>query len=318
MNILVLGGTQFVGRHIVLAALERGHHVTTFTRGQTPDGLPEAVTRLHGDRGKPLGEGGLDALQGGTWDACIDVSGYLPRAVRESAELLREQVGRYLFISTVSVYAPGERETTTEDSPLIELEDPTTEDIRAHYGGLKVLCERAVTETYGERATHVRPHIVAGPDDHTRRFTYWPEALASQSEVLAPGDGSDPVQYIDARDLAAFVVTLLEQDTPGVFHTAVPTMSWHAFLNGVAEGLRSQAELVWTPIAELEGRGLGWNELPLFVPRAQDDTALMRVDNARAVAAGLACRPLAETARDTLAWSESLPTDQRPSVVPVR
>ncbi|WP_424951403.1 NAD-dependent epimerase/dehydratase family protein [Deinococcus sp.] len=316
MKLLILGGTQFVGRHIVLAALERGHSVSTFTRGQTPDDLPAAVTRLRGDRSDL--EHGLDALQSGRWDACIDVSGYLPRVVRHSAETLRERVGRYLFISTVSVYAPGERETTTEDSPLIELEDPDTEDVRAHYGGLKVLCERMVTEVYGERATHVRPHIVAGPDDHTRRFTFWPEALAAQTEVLAPGDGSDPVQYIDARDLAEFCIHLLEQNAGGIFHTAVPAMSWHAFLNGVAEGLRSQAELVWTPTAELESRGLGWNDLPLFIPRTQDDTALMRVDSSRAVAAGLKCRPLAETARDTLAWSVTLPADQRPTPIPVR
>jgi 2'-hydroxyisoflavone reductase len=313
MNLLVLGGSQFVGRHIVLQALERGHSVTTFTRGQTPDGLPDTVTRLHGDR-----DGQLDALNTGSWDACIDVSGYLPRVVRQSAEALHGRVGRYLFISTVSVYAPGERETTTEDSPLTELDDPTTEDVGANYGGLKVLCERLVSELYGERATHVRPHIVAGPDDHTKRFTYWPEALASQAEVLAPGDGSDPVQYIDARDLAAFVVHLLEQDTGGTFHTAVPSMSWHAFLNGVAEGLRSQAELVWTPVADLKARGLGWTEVPLFMPRAQDDTALMRIDNSHAVSAGLSCRPLAETARDTLAWSVTLPAGDRPTIVAVR
>ena len=311
MNLLVLGGSQFVGKHIVLRALERGHSVTTFTRGQTPDGLPDSVTRLHGDR-----DGQLNALDTGHWDACIDVSGYLPRVVRQSAEALRGRVGRYLFISTVSVYAPGERETTTEDAPLIRLDDPATEDVQAAYGGLKVLCEQLITELYGEQATHVRPHIVAGPDDHTKRFTYWPEALASQTEVLAPGDGSDPVQYIDARDLAAFVVHLLEQDTGGIFHTAVPSMSWHAFLNGVAEGLRSQAELHWTPVAELKERGLGWNELPLFMPRGQDDTALMRVDNARAVAAGLSCRPLAETARDTLTWSVTRPADESPRPVP--
>ena len=327
MNLLLLGGTQFVGRHLVLAALERGHSVTTFTRGQTPDDLPEAVTRLHGDRSDT--SGGLDALNSGRWDACIDVSGYLPRVVEQSARLLGGRVGRYLFISTVSVYAPGKRDTTTEDSPVTELEDPTTEDIAAHYGGLKVLCERVVSRLYGEQATHVRPHIVAGPGDHTKRFTYWPEALAAggtvldrtvldqtvpDQKVLAPGDGSDPVQYIDARDLAAFVVHLLEQDTGGTFHTAVPPMSWHAFLNDVADGLRSQAELVWTPTSELKTRGLGWNELPLFVARAEDDAAMMRADNSRAVVAGLKCRPLAETARDTLEWSVAQPQDKRPTV----
>ena len=263
MNLLLLGGTQFVGRHIVLSALERGHSVTTFTRGQTPDDLPEAVTRLHGDRSEV--NSGLDALNSGRWDACIDVSGYLPRVVGQSARLLRGRVGRYLFISTVSVYAPGERDTTTEDSPVIELEDSATEDTAAHYGGLKVLCERMVSGLYGEQATHVRPHLVAGPGDHTRRFTYWPEALAAgrlvpDQKVLAPGDGSDPVQYIDARDLAAFVVHLTEQDMGGTFHTAVPPMSWHAFLNEMADGLRSQSELIWTSAGELKTRGLGYSD----------------------------------------------------------
>ncbi len=309
MNLLLLGGTQFVGRHIVLAALKRGHSVSTFTRGQTPDDLPEAVTRLHGDR-----DGGLDALNSGHWDACIDVSGYLPRVVEQSARLLRGRIGRYLFISTVSVYAPGERDTTTENSPVTELEDPTTEDIKAHYGGLKVLCERVVSGLYGEQATHVRPHIVAGPGDHTKRFTYWPEALATGAPVLAPGDGSDPVQYIDARDLAGFVVHLLEQGTGGTFHTAVPPMSWHAFLNEMADGLRSQAELVWTPTAELEARGPGTMGLPLYVPTAQDDQVIMRTDSSRAVAAGLRCRPLAETARDTLEWSVAQPQEKRPTI----
>jgi 2'-hydroxyisoflavone reductase len=313
MNLLVLGGTQFVGRHIVLALLERGHTATTFTRGQTPDDLPEAVTRLHGDR-----DGQLDALQGYTWDACIDVSGYLPRVVRQSAELLESRVNRYLFISTVSVYAPGERETTTEDSPVTELDDPATEDVSAHYGGLKVLCERAVSAVYGERATHVRPHVVAGPDDHTRRFTYWPEALAAGGRVLAPGDGSDPVQYIDARDLAEFVVHLLEQNVPGTFHTAAPSMSWHAFLTQMQAAINPAADLVWTPTAQLEARGLSWwSDVPLFLPRAEDDTATLRTDSSRAVSAGLRCRPLAETARDTLAWSLTQPQDRRPSIVPL-
>ncbi|ULH14928.1 NAD-dependent epimerase/dehydratase family protein [Deinococcus sp. KNUC1210] len=312
MNLLVLGGTRFVGKSIVLAALERGHSVTVFTRGQTPDDLPAAVTRLHGDRSE-----GLDALGAATWGACIDVNGYLPRFVRHSAEVLRGRVERYLFISTVSVYAPGERETTPETAPLIELDDPATEDIAAHYGGLKVLCERAVSEVYGERATHVRPHIVAGPEDYTRRFTYWPEALAKGEPVLAPGDGSDPVQYIDARDLGMFVVHLLETGQGGIYNAAAPFSSWREFLAQIAAGVGSAAELHWTPATELEARGLGWNELPLYVPRAADDQVLMRTDTAAAVAAGLRCRPLEETARETLAWSVQQPAEARPRAVPL-
>ena len=312
MNLLVLGGTQFVGKHIVLEALSRGHTVSTFTRGKSPDDLPDTVTRLHGDR-----DGGLDALRAGRWDACVDVSGYLPRVVRQSAEALRERVGRYLFISTVSVYAPGERETTAEDAPLIELDDPASEDIKAHYGGLKVLCEEVVGEVYGERATQVRPHIVAGPDDHTRRFTYWPEALAAGGPVLAPGDGSDPVQCVDARDLAAFVLTLLEAERGGVYHVAAPSRPWREFLAEVADGVGQRPDLVWTPADELAARGLGQAELPLYLPRAEDAGGLMRVDSRRAVAAGLRCRPLAETARDTLAWSLGQPQERRPRPVPV-
>ncbi|MFC4452860.1 NAD-dependent epimerase/dehydratase family protein [Deinococcus sonorensis] len=312
MNLLVLGGSRFVGKHIVLQALERGHSVTTFTRGRTPDDLPAAVRRLHGDRNE-----GLTIPGDERWDACIDVSGYLPRAVRASAEALRDRVGRYLFISTVSVYAPGERAVTTEDSPVIELDDPTSEDIQAHYGGLKVLCERAVDAIYGERATHVRPHVVAGPDDPTERFTYWPEALAAGGPVLAPGDGQDPVQYVDARDLGAFVVTLLEQDRGGAYNGVAASRPWRAFLAEVAEGVGATPDLRWTPAEELERRGLGWAELPLYVPQAQDDTALMRVDTARSQAAGLRERPLAETAADTLAWSRARPADQRPKPVPL-
>ncbi|MGI8747285.1 MAG: NAD-dependent epimerase/dehydratase family protein, partial [Deinococcus sp.] len=301
-----------VGKHSVREALSRGHTVSTFTRGKSPDDLPDTVTLLHGDR-----DGGLDALRAGRWDACVDVSGYLPRVVRQSAEELRERVGRYLFISTVSVYADGERETTTEDAPLIELDDPVSEDVKAHYGGLKVLCEEVVSEVYGKRATQVRPHIVAGPDDPTRRFTYWPEALAAGGPVLAPGDGSDPVQCVDARDLAAFVLTLLEADRGGVYHAAAPSRPWRDFLAEVADGVGQRPDLVWTPADELAARGLGQAELPLYLPRAEDIGGLMRVDNRRAVAAGLRCRPLSETAQDTLAWSLSQPQERRPKVVAV-
>jgi 2'-hydroxyisoflavone reductase len=341
MQILVLGGTKFVGKHIVFSALAQGHSVTVFTRGQTPDDLPEAVQRLHGNR-----DGDLDSLHSGTWDACIDVSGYQPGIVRQSAETLRGRVGRYLFISTVSVYAPGERAVTTEDSPLCELPDPAVAGAAAPkrtergvtapaglhetYGELKVLCERVVGEVYGDQATIVRPHIVAGPGDHTGRFTYWAEALAAGGKVLAPGDGpdsalnkdkdnedKDTVQYIDARDLADFVVHLIEHNQGGTFHTAVPPMSWQAFLTGIARGVDSQPELIWTPAADLRARGLDWNKLPLFLPQAEDDTALMRTDCTRAVSAGLRCRSVEETAHDTFAWSQGLPADQRPVAAPV-
>ncbi len=299
MNILVLGGTQFVGRHIVLAALAAGHRVTTFTRGRTPDELPDEVERLHGDRGSDL-----SALEGRTWDACVDVSGYLPRVVRASAEALARSVGRYLFISTVSVYADFSAAPITEESALIELPDPTTENIGEAYGGLKVLCERAVQAVFGERTTIVRPDIVAGPYDPTGRYTYWPLRLAQGGQVLAPGDGLDLVQYVDARDLAAFTLHLLTQDQGGVYNAVGAAYTWRDFLTHVARGVGATPDLHWVETGVLEGSGIGWNELPLFVPRSSGMEGLMNVSTERAFAAGLPHRDPAETARDVLAWAQ--------------
>lgn len=315
MHLLILGGTQFVGRHIVLTALARGHTVTTFTRGRTADDLPPEVERLHGDR-----DGDLAALQDRDWDACVDVSGYLPRVVRQSAELLRDRVGRYLFISTVSVYADSPRDATDEDSPLIELPDPTVEQVTGEtYGGLKVLCERVVQELYGERATILRPHVVAGPFDHTGRYTHWPERLARAAEqggeVLAPGDGQDFVQYIDARDLAEFTLHLLEQGTPGVFNGVGPSYRWADFLAVVARAVGARPDLTWVAADFLAARGLGWSQLPLYLSRAED-AGTMRCRTDRAEAAGLRHRDLEVTARDTLAWSRSSPA--RPPADPAR
>lgn len=302
MDLLILGGTRFVGRHIVLAALARGHRVTTFTRGHSPDELPAEVERLHGDR-----TADLSALAGRRWDACVDVSGYLPRVVRASAEALRDAVGRYLFISTLSVYEASGVGPLTEDSALIELADPESEDIQAHYGGLKVLCERAVEEVYGARATILRPDIVAGPFDPTGRYTYWPLRLARGGAVLAPGDGQDPVQYVDARDLAAFALQLLEADQGGTYNAAGPVFTWRDFLAAVGRGVGASADLHWREAGLLEARGIGWNELPLYIPRTSEAASLMNAANERALAAGFTPRPSEETAREVLDWAKGQP-----------
>lgn len=302
MHLLILGGTRFVGRHIVLAALARGHHVTTFTRGRTPDELPPEVERLHGDRTQDL-----SALLGRQWDACVDVSGYLPRVVRASAEALRDAVGRYLFISTVSVYEASGVGSLTEESALIELADPESEDIQAHYGGLKVLCERAVEAVYGARATILRPHIVAGPFDPTGRYSYWPLRLARGGAVLAPGDGKDGVQYLDARDLAEFAVRLLEQDQGGIYNVAGPVYTWRDFLANIGRGVGVRPELHWREAGVLEASGIGWNELPLYIPRSSEAASLMNVANGRALAAGFTPRAPEQTARDVLDWARAQP-----------
>src|SRR5882762_6808084 len=202
MRILVLGGTRFLGRGFVVAAQARGHELTLFNRGRTNPELHPRVERILGDR-----DGGLGALAGRTWDAVVDPSGFFPRVVGASARALAGSVGRYLFVSSISVYAEPIPHGVDETAPVAPLADPAVEDIGGGaYGGLKALCEDRVREAFGERATVVRPGLIVGPHDTTDRFPYWPRRIARGGEVLAPGEPSAPVQLIDARDLAAFMV----------------------------------------------------------------------------------------------------------------
>jgi len=278
MRLLVLGGSKFLGRHAVAHALEQGHDVTTFTRGRTnPELFPDAE-HLTGNR-----DGDLDALRGRAWDGVIDTSGYVPDVVRQSAELLRDAVERYVFVSTISVYG-----------------DPDEE-----YGANKLASERVVQEVYGERSTLVRPGLIVGPYDPTDRFTYWPRRLAAGGDVLAPGDPQQPVQIIDARDLAAWLVHVALHGPSGTFDaTGHPTT-----LGDVLERLRGDASLVWVDGQQVLDAGVQpWMELPLWLP--EDDWPLMERDVSAAVAAGLTFRPLEETARDTYEWDRAEPGDR--------
>jgi 2'-hydroxyisoflavone reductase len=289
VRLLVLGGTKFLGRHAVAAALADGHEVTTFTRGRTnPDLFPEAE-HLTGDR-----DGGLDALRGREWDGVVDTSGYVPRVVRQSAELLRAAVQHYVFVSTISVYAEPD-----------ELDDPATENIEQHYGALKRACERVVEEVYGERSARVRAGLIVGPHDPTDRFTYWPRRLAAGGDVLAPGDPPQPLQVIDARDLAAWLVRLALDGPGGTFDATGEQTT----LGAVLEQLRGGAQLVWVDGQRVLDAGVQpWMELPLWLPR--DAWELMERDVSAAVAAGLSFRPLEETARDTFEWDRTEPGDR--------
>ncbi len=297
MNILILGGTQFVGRHIVEAFVDSGHAVTVLTRGKSKDELPEMVERLNGDRDD--GPAGLAALTGREWDACVDVSGYTPRQVRASAEGLQGRVGRYVFISTVSVYAEPGRHPVREDDPL---STPTAEDVTevsgATYGPLKVSCENIVHEVYGEHSTVLRPQIVAGPFDHTARYPYWVDRAARGGTVLAPGDGSDFLQVIDARDLARFTVRVVEHGIDGIFNLAGPRLGWADFMD-----LLGVSDPVWVDAQVQKASGLGSRELPVYVPAGGEQGGLMDVDPARALAAGLTLTDPLVTAQDTRAWS---------------
>ena len=291
MRLLVLGGTKFVGRHVVEQALARGHEVTTFTRGLTNPGLFDRVAELHGDR-----DGGLDALADGRWDACVDTSGYYPRVVRQSAELLRDRVAHYTFVSSISVYADLSR-PVSEDSPLATLADETVEEMGAeyeNYGGLKALCERVVQDVFGDSALIVRPGLIVGPHDPTDRFTYWARRLREGGPILAPGPPDRKVQFVDVRDLVAWMLDVAERGVGGVFNATNEGVAWGDLLAG--------ADVVWAEDRFLLERGVGqWMELPLWIAD-EDMSGIHIADVSRAVAAGLRFRPIEETLRDTADW----------------
>jgi len=297
MRILVLGGTQFLGRHTVERALACGHDVTLFNRGQTrPELFPE-VERLYGDR-----DGDLAALAGRSFDAVVDTSGYVPRVVAETIDALGD-VGHYLFVSSISVYADLSAPPTV-DSPVAELDEPT-EDWRAgHYGELKADCEDVVRARFPD-AFVPRPGLIVGPWDPTGRFTYWPERVAEGGAVLAPAPADADAQVIDARDLAAWIVDAAERRLAGTFNAVGPIVTRRTLLETCIAEAGSDAELVWVDPAFLAEQGIEpWQELPLWLPD-EGYGGMLSVDGSPARAAGLETRPLAETARDTLAWARS-------------
>ncbi len=305
MKLLVLGGTKFLGRAAVEAALARGHEVTLFNRGETsPELFPEAE-KLRGDRGHDL-----SALEGRTWDAVIDPSGYVPHVVRSAAEALADATGHYLFISSVSVYGDFS-EPRNEDSPLEELagDKPVDRllDDYSNYGALKVLCERAVEETIPDRHALVRPGLIVGPHDPTGRFTYWPHRIARGGEVLVPGPPEQTVQFVDVRDLGGWLIDLSEQKTGGRFNAINEGISWQTLAETCRDVAGSDARFTFVDGEYLLEQEVGeWMELPLWL---QDPEAvgMHKTDVSRALEAGLTFRPLTETVRGTL--DEAVTTD---------
>lgn len=299
MDILVLGGTRFVGRHIVEAALARGHKVTTFTRGKS-DLIPGALA-LVGDR-----DTNLEPLKGRSWDAVIDTSGYVPRIVRQSAELLAGHTQFYAFISTISVYKDT-AEPVSEDSGLQTLSDPLVEQVSGEtYGGLKVLCEAVVRETYPGRSSILRPTLVVGPHDPTDRFTYWVRRFREGGKVLLPGKPEQVFQVIDARDLARFTLHTVEQHISGTFNVVAPPYTWGHLVEALQEATGRRTEPVWADEAWLlEQKVTPWADLPAWIPASGDDAGLMRIQPTRALATGLTLSPLSQTVADTVAWDAS-------------
>ena len=294
MRILLLGGPRFLGRAVADATLERGHEVTFFNRGMTNAELYPEIERLVGDRNSDLGE-----LRDRTWDAVIDTSGYLTRAVRASAEALAGS-GRYCFVSSISVYADFSH-VNDESSPVAPLGDlPTDEVTNESYGPLKALCEQEVSDAFGSRALIVRPGLIVGPHDPTGRFTYWPRRLARGGEVLAPAPEDEPTQFVDVRDLAEWVVLLCEREIGGVFNATHPGVTWDELLETCRVVAGTDATITWVAKDFLVEQGVGeWMELPLWLADPAYSYA-DRVDVSRALDAGLTFRPLEETVRGTL------------------
>ena len=311
LRLLVLGGTRFIGIHMTRLATERGHRVTLFNRGRTNAGLFPQLEHLKGDR-----SGDLAALQGRDWDAVIDDSGYFPRAVRLSAELLAPQVRQYVFISTISVYA-STAQPNDEQSPLARMADETAEKVDEEtYGPLKALAEQAAETAMPGRVTVLRPGLIVGPEDNTDRFTYWPARAARGGDFLAPDRPSDPIQYVDARDLAGFALDAIERGTHGTFNVVSPPgrftigdLVTHSV--EVAKLLAKPASAphpVWVPAQFLEAQKVEpWSDLPVWVPETGDSAGFAHTRTGRAEKAGLQIRPMRATVRDTLEWHLARP-----------
>ncbi len=309
LRILILGGTGFIGPHMVREAMSRGHTVTLFNRGRTNTHLFPKVEKLRGDR-----DGQLDALRGHEWDVVIDNTGYVPRHVRDSAELLKGHVGHYVFTSTTDVYRDYHVAGIDEDYPLATHPEPGSEDARKYYGPLKVLCERAVRDVYPDRSMVVRPGWIVGPEDNNHLFTYWVMRVARGGEVLAPGSPRDPMQVTEARDLSAFMIRMAEEADTGTYNLVGPVTTMESVLSDVQAATESDARFTWVDADFLWAHGVKpWSDMPIWWPPRNDyadrsfggitgGVGALALDGRRARARGLRHRPLAETVRDILEW----------------
>jgi 2'-hydroxyisoflavone reductase len=315
MRLLVLGGTRFLGRHLVDAALGRGHDVTTFTRGRIAAPWGDRVTRLVGDRDPGVAPG-LAALGTGEWDAVMDTSGYVPRCVKAAAGLLADRAGHYTFVSSMSVYADASRPGLDESAPVASLDDPASEDVAAHYGALKARCEDEVRAAFGDRALVARPGLIVGPHDPTDRFAYWvarflrPELVGERpAQAVVPAPAERPVQFIDARDLAIWLVAAAEARIWGTFNACSPAGTWTmgSLVDALVRAARASGSEIapaWRDDATLVAHGVEpWTGLPLWIPATDADFAgFMEFDCSRAQDKGLRIRALAQTIDDTAAW----------------
>jgi 2'-hydroxyisoflavone reductase len=316
LRILILGGTGFIGPHQVRYAVARGHKVTVFNRGRRQADLPKEVEHLQGDR-----NGQLDSLKGKKWDVVIDNPTTLPKWVRDAGQVLKGNTGQYIFISTISTYDGYPKPGMDESSPLAQYKGADAfaepvESARQQYGQLKVLSEKEAETWFPGKTTVIRPGLIVGPGDETDRFSYWPVRIDRGGEVLAPGDGTDPVQVIDVRDLTEWTIRMAEQGDFGIYNATGPRrpMSMAEQLYGIRAVTpgSNDVSFTWVPsdfLAEQKVRG--WSDMPTWVPKREGNDGWSRVSIERAVAKGLTFRPLAVTARDTIDWFKTLPADRK-------
>ena len=348
LRILILGGTGFLGPACTETALARGHAVTHFNSGRTeehrrevgrPSVVPTGVEQLFGNRdpnktaddrrneGKPDARKnpnspkGLSQLVGKQWDAVIDTSGYFPRMVKASAELLRNQVKQYVFISSISVYKDTSVPNFDETAPLQSLADPAVEDFGkafANYGGGKALCEKAAEAAMPGRVTNIRSGFMVGSRDTSGRFIYWPVRASLGGEMAVPGSPSDPIQMIDVGDLAAWIIHCIELNIVGVYNATGPAkeLSMRGMVEGVRAGVGSKVAFTWINNDFLQSQEIREGQFPLYEPPTGETAGAHRCNNARALAKGLKFRPVSETARATLEWYRSLGADLQALVAP--
>ena len=308
LKLLVLGGTAFLGPHFVRAAMANGHEVTLFNRGKTNPEMFRGLEQLRGDRDKQE----LGALEGREWDAVIDTSGYVPAHVRQAASLLKDRVGHYQFISTISVYGNFNQRPmqVDEDADTAKVSQEVVDEVRTirqayrHYGAMKALCEQAAEAEMPGRVSNLRPGLIVGPMDRSDRFTYWPWRIDRGGEVLCPGDPDGHSQFVDVRDLAGWMLRCVEQNVTGVFNAVgfAGRTSLGEVLGACKCATSSDAQLTWVGEDFLrEQKVRAYTEMPLWIP----EEGRRMVRNHKAMDAGLTFRPVADTIRDTLAWAKT-------------
>jgi 2'-hydroxyisoflavone reductase len=315
LRVLILGGTGFIGPHFVTALRAHGHELTLFNRGRGSSQTPKGVEQLVGDRA-----GQLDRLKGRDWDVVIDDSGYTPRQVKLTSELLHGHVQHYIFVSSISAYADFKSPGIDENYRLAELKDPSVEVVSGDtYGGLKVLCEQVVTQVFGNHCAIVRPTYIAGPGDPTDRFTYWPVRVSRGGEMLVPGSPRDSVQFIDVRDLADFMRLCAERRISGVYNAcnAPRSVTMGTLVEACKGATKADTRFTWASTKSLQAEGIQGDDLlegnlfPIWTPADGPEGGAALINSTKAVQKGLRFRALEQTVRDTYEWHKQRPAPQQ-------